>query len=231
MVNGSTEVTRGERVIDGRHKVTVIDTPGIDFKSGCEESFARQFKDICVKINCGINAFVFVLPYGKRLTENELFVLEMFREMFGAEYFYKYGLPVFTRGDDFETDPETEGKTWQEWLASLPDDSMEKKIMGYFENEPMLINNRKRDDNYKREKSRSLINLAEHVSREGTYGFPQFEEANMFFEIWKDFADFLKKLWRRFLALFSRSTLKTSNNSLYTQNKRIVMTFSINSPT
>ncbi|XP_059156669.1 uncharacterized protein LOC131941434 [Physella acuta] len=221
MKNGITDVKRETRLIDGKHNVQVIDTPGIDFKKGCDKTFAKQFKEICVRINSGINAFVFVLPYGKRLTEHELCVLQMLRKMFGDQYFYKYGLLVFTRGDDFETDDNTEGKTWQQWLTSLPEKSMEKKIMSYFENAPLLINNRTRDEDIKREQSRCLINVVERVSQTDRYGITQFEEVNDWFHWWRNFEDYLTKLWKTFAEIFSN--YKQNTSYLKDKNPKVVI--------
>ncbi|XP_059152002.1 uncharacterized protein LOC131938116 [Physella acuta] len=93
--------------------------------------------------NEGITAFVIVMKYGSRYTKLEKDTVERIQHVFGEEVFRKWGVLVFTHGDDFERDCQDKRWSFDDWyalqigdIASLFDD---------FGHRYVLFNNKAQD--------------------------------------------------------------------------------------
>ncbi|XP_059159853.1 GTPase IMAP family member 8-like [Physella acuta] len=80
-------------------QLQVID--GLDIVNCFKTSDCRPVEQ-CFTFTQSFSAFLIVIKFGQRFTEEERVVLEAARTIFGQDVFKKFGVCVFTHGDDFE---------------------------------------------------------------------------------------------------------------------------------
>ncbi|XP_059161576.1 GTPase IMAP family member 8-like [Physella acuta] len=80
-------------------QLQVID--GLDIVHCFKTSDCRPVEQ-CFTFTQSFSAFLIVIKFGQRFTEEERVVLEAARTIFGQDVFKKFGVCVFTHGDDFE---------------------------------------------------------------------------------------------------------------------------------
>ena len=90
----------GERQLEDRRKLLIIDTPGF-FDTETEKEKLVQEISCCVSLSSpGPHAFLFVISPG-RFTEEEVNTVEEFFKMFGSQV-ERYMIVVFTSADQLE---------------------------------------------------------------------------------------------------------------------------------
>ncbi|XP_059152003.1 uncharacterized protein LOC131938117 [Physella acuta] len=70
----------------------------------------------------GITAFVFVMKYGTRYTKQEKDAVDKIKRLFGEDVFRKWGVLVFTHGDNFDLDHEDEKMDFDAWCKEQQGD-------------------------------------------------------------------------------------------------------------
>ena len=92
----------------------------------------------------GYDAFLYVVKYGIRFTDEDVTVLEFLRETFGPDFVKNMCILILTCGDDFEADNEEEGKTFAEWCQNETGNF--GTLMQECGNRILLFNNRTKDN-------------------------------------------------------------------------------------
>ncbi|BFZ20007.1 hypothetical protein BsWGS_23046 [Bradybaena similaris] len=162
--------------------VSVVDAPGLmdtEIKEEKREERvgAEMFNAL---IMCGgeIDAFVLVLNYTARFTEEDRHTLEILKIIFGEHYF-KHLIVVLTHGDLFTGNMENAGtpnKSFDTWVKEQkgPFRQLFQDCDGRF----VLFNNREKDDVKMRAQRQKLIQLVKDLqTNNGKYTSQTFEDA------------------------------------------------------
>ena len=104
----------GTAIIEGR-TVNVVDGVRADNGGETFETMVRHSETAMELVSGGYTAFLVVLQYGIRFTQQEKTALDKIRYLFGDNIFREYGIIVMTRGDQFKYDAEEEGLTFGDW--------------------------------------------------------------------------------------------------------------------
>ncbi|BFZ20015.1 hypothetical protein BsWGS_23054 [Bradybaena similaris] len=163
-------------------EVYVVDPPGLmDTETAGEERKQRAGADMFeALIRCGgaIDAFVFVMCYSTRFTEEDRITLDILKIIFGEEYF-KHLIVVLTHGDLFTADMEheqTPNKSFDAWCKEQGGDF--RQLLKDCEGRFVLFNNRETDAGKMREQRQQLIQLVKNLQRNnGKYTSETFEDA------------------------------------------------------
>ncbi|BFZ20006.1 hypothetical protein BsWGS_23045 [Bradybaena similaris] len=180
-----TSVTKSVHSNTGRVgdiAVYMVDQPGLMDPETIKEEWAqRAGADMFEALMwCGgeIDAFVFVISYGTRFTEEDKKTLEILKSLFGENYF-NHLIVVLTRGDLFTDDMENEGtpnKSFESWLKEQ--DGPFKQLFQDCDGKCVLFNNREKDDVKILAQRKKLIQLVMDVQeKEGKYTSEAFEDA------------------------------------------------------
>ncbi|XP_059152038.1 uncharacterized protein LOC131938143 isoform X2 [Physella acuta] len=121
-IEGNLNMNVGTGMFDGR-LITAIDgkcigdaepdLPSIpSLKSAINKAIPRD----------GITAFVFVMKYGTRYTKQEKDAVERAKLLFGEYVFRKWGVLVFTHGDNFYLDHEDDKMDFNDWCEQQQGD-------------------------------------------------------------------------------------------------------------
>ncbi|BFZ20026.1 hypothetical protein BsWGS_23065 [Bradybaena similaris] len=162
--------------------VYMVDPPGLMDTETIEEEWAqRAGADMFEALMwCGgeVDAFVLVISYAARFTEEDKKTLEILKSLFGENYF-NHLIVVLTHGDLFTGNMENEGtpnKSFDAWLKEQkgPFRQLFQNCDGRF----VLFNNREKDDVKIFAQRKKLIQLVMDVrEKEGKYTSEAFEDA------------------------------------------------------
>lgn len=123
-----SSVTSEVKCCQGVYKdfvINIIDTPGLadtNFENSRVEEIEVVIENMKKSIGMspgGIHAFLFVVAFGNRFTQEDKCCLDTFRKIFGPGFLESNGIIVFTHGDIFEALMEDEGtpdKSFDEWF-------------------------------------------------------------------------------------------------------------------
>ncbi|BFZ20028.1 hypothetical protein BsWGS_23067 [Bradybaena similaris] len=162
--------------------VYVVDPPGLmDTETieelGAERAGADMFQALML---CGgeIDAFVLVIRYDTRFTEEDKKTLEILKIIFGENYF-KHLIVVLTRGDLFPGNMENEGtpnKSFNTWCDEQ--EGPFKQLLADCKRRFVLFNNREKDTEEMCAQRQKLIQLIKDVqTNNGKYTSETFEDA------------------------------------------------------
>ncbi|BFZ20027.1 hypothetical protein BsWGS_23066 [Bradybaena similaris] len=162
--------------------VSVVDAPGLmDTEIKVEEREERAGADMFkALIMCGgeIDAFVLVLNYTARFTDEDRDMLEILKIIFGEHYF-KHLIVVLTHGDSFVGDMENAGtpnKSFDTWVKEQKGPF--KQLFTDCKRRFILFNNREKDAVKMHAQRQKLIQLVKYLQRNnGKYTSETFEDA------------------------------------------------------
>ncbi|CAH1778901.1 unnamed protein product [Owenia fusiformis] len=103
-----TSVTKRSKSFECTNASTrykIIDTPGLTNIDGNENEIVNEIALSLQYADPGPHVFIIVAEYG-RVTEEDFRVYEKIRDLFGEKFLQKYGILLFTRGDDIKHDLE-----------------------------------------------------------------------------------------------------------------------------
>ncbi|KAH9524140.1 Immune-associated nucleotide-binding protein 9 [Bulinus truncatus] len=101
------------------YNITVIDTPGaaatteMNYLSKANTKYAEQLER-CVQFN-EIHAFILVMKFGIRFTEEEIYCVSLLKHIFGRDFIKRYCVLVMTYGDQFVE--KHKRITFEEWCS------------------------------------------------------------------------------------------------------------------
>lgn len=152
------------------YEINVIDSPGLadtnysDNKLEDIEKAVENMETALTKCRGSIHAFLFVIKFGNRFTQEEKDTLHYLRQIFGSNFFRNYGILVFTHGEHFKMameDEDTPTKTFGEWCrdqtGNLQDVMMECNFRC------VLFSNRAKNEHQQKKQLEQLIELAENI--------------------------------------------------------------------
>ncbi|KAH9498676.1 Immune-associated nucleotide-binding protein 10 [Bulinus truncatus] len=144
----------------------VVDTPGlIGTRNTPDEMLEIMFNamNLCSE---GFNAFVYVLAYGDRFTQEDKEILAFFKECFGEKFTEDFCVIVFTRGDSFDINMEEQEKpsNFRDWLKQQVEPPEFKELIDECQERVVLFYNVGVRYQTEREKSRSeLLQMAKEA--------------------------------------------------------------------
>ncbi|XP_059145874.1 uncharacterized protein LOC131932674 [Physella acuta] len=87
------------------------------------------------------------MKFGSRFTKEEVYAVELFKNIFGAEFITKHCILLYTYGDCFDTDPSIQGRkiSFDQWLKEQNDINL-VPFLNEINYRAILFNNRSKDD-------------------------------------------------------------------------------------
>lgn len=171
----TSEVKCSQRMC-GDYVVNVIDTPGLadtNFTENSVKEIEQLIENMKKAIRMspgGIHAFLFVVRFGNRFTEEDKRCLHIFKQIFGGNFMEDNGIIVFTHGDNFQEsmeNEETPNTTFDTWCRE------QGGVMGDLvtecNNRCVLFNNREKDEGAVQAQMEKLIELVERFANPYTF--------------------------------------------------------------
>ena len=116
----------------------------------------------------GYHAFLFVLTYPFRLTEEEKDVFIAVKRIFGGkDVISKYGILVITRGDDFERKNAQTGLTIEQWCRNQDNEAFQE-MLAEFGGRVVLLDNVTEDEAKQDAQVDRLLEVVESLPSGGT---------------------------------------------------------------
>ncbi|CAL1546727.1 unnamed protein product [Lymnaea stagnalis] len=158
----------------------VVDAPGVgDTRGTSEEALhmvAEKLADAITANPQGYHAFLLVLRYGVRFTEEDVNAITMLKRIFGASFVKKFCVLILTCGDIFEQDYQDTGTSFQDWCNEQT--GCFATIRDECDNRVLLFNNYERDPRKKERQLDELIAVVDKILLRGRrYTDHYFEKA------------------------------------------------------
>ncbi|KAH9491676.1 hypothetical protein Btru_031180 [Bulinus truncatus] len=121
----------------------VVDTPGLmGIRNTPHEVLEIMFNamNLCSE---GFNAFIYVLAYGDRFTQEDKDVLSLLKECFGDKFAKDFFVVVFTKGDSFDIHMEEQGNSnsFKDWLKNQAEPPEFKELIDECQKRVVLFYN------------------------------------------------------------------------------------------
>ncbi|CAG5122402.1 unnamed protein product [Candidula unifasciata] len=156
--------------------INVIDTPGLadtTFKNRRAEEMQVVIENMKQAIHMspgGIHAFLFVVSFSGRFTEEDRSCLDAFKQIFGPTFLEENGIIVFTHGDLFQgsmEEEETPDKSFKEWCREQTGPFGD--LMKECKYRCLLFNNSQRDSAGKQNQLKQLVEQVRVFERSYTH--------------------------------------------------------------
>ncbi|CAL1542377.1 unnamed protein product, partial [Lymnaea stagnalis] len=145
------------------HIIKVVDCPGVEYKCHWTEksfdSVVNALKDAITINPRGYPAFILVVRYGGRFTDEDQDVIDFLKNIFGDSFVKDFCILVLTCGDLFNWEVESEG--FQDWC---------NKQQGHFKelvkeccNRVVLFDNRTKDTSTQDAQLNALITVVDNL--------------------------------------------------------------------
>lgn len=157
----------------GRYTLVVIDGPGLgdtDLDKVVDvETAVRSIDAAMTMIPGGIDAFLFVIKFGMRFTEEERFVHNVLHRIFGSMYL-QHMIVIMTHGDTFEKAMKEEGRniSFKEWCLEQKGEfqKLHTDCNGRF----LLFNNIENDSEKKKAQIQQVVQFTESLRKQNRCG-------------------------------------------------------------
>ncbi|KAK0050020.1 AIG protein [Biomphalaria pfeifferi] len=159
-------------------KIKVVDGPGVgDTRLDKKEAV----KDILLKVATaistnpqGYHAFLLVLKYGARLTEEEQDAIQFLKKIFGEHFFNKFCVIVMTCGDNFRDD---DVKDFGKWVAAQTCAKFQA-LLKDCNSRIILFDNKTKDDIIKQDQLNQLLQIIYKLQKDNCrYSDEHFQSA------------------------------------------------------
>lgn len=164
-----------------RHIIKVVDGPGLDYHCGSEEMRDEKQADHLFKAmsmcDGGVDAFLLVVRFGWRFTQEEASCLETLKAIFGSDYL-QHVIIVVTGGDLFDSIIEEEEMniSFDEWCRRQSGSFCD--LIHSCGERCVLFNNREKDETKMLAQRKKLIDLTGAlIKMQGRYTSESFREA------------------------------------------------------
>lgn len=148
------------------YTLKVVDGPGlgdtrVDKVKDAERASKNMDKALALCAD-GVDAFVFVYKFGSKFTEEEMFVLNTLKKLFG-EKFFDHLVVVVTGGDQFQEAMEEEDRslTFQEWCGEQRGEF--EKLLEDCGMRVVLFNNREKEVEKKIAQKQQLVEIVDDL--------------------------------------------------------------------
>ncbi|KAK6962117.1 GIMAP protein [Biomphalaria glabrata] len=150
----------------------VMDTPGVMDTSKIADPIAalnliiKQMKDAVILNPKGYHAFLVVLKFGIRLTEEEVHSVKILKQIFGVNFLQKYCIIILTCGDNFHREVKVKGISFKKWRHEQ--DGFFKQLRLECQDRVVLFDNvTQRDTKVYKKQMRKLIHFVEKLNTDG----------------------------------------------------------------
>nr|KAI8745180.1 AIG Resistant factor [Biomphalaria glabrata] len=159
-------------------KIKVVDGPGVgDTRLDKKEAV----KDILLKVATavtmnpqGYHAFLLVLKYGARLTEEEQDAIQFLKKIFGERFFNKFCVIVMTCGDNFRDD---DVKDFGKWVSAQTCAKFQA-LLKDCNSRIILFDNKTKDDAIKQDQLNQLLQIIYKLQKDNCrYSDEHFQSA------------------------------------------------------
>ncbi|KAH9513892.1 Immune-associated nucleotide-binding protein 9 [Bulinus truncatus] len=159
--------------------IKVVDSPGV-----CETPYldqkavklaSRALKQAMLMNPVGYHAFLIVVKFGSRFTGEEQEAIKFLKGFFGANFVRDFCIIVMTAGDNFATEFEESGKSFQSWYQEQSGEM--GKLLAECENRMVLFDNNTKDQSIRENQINKLLNLVENLNGGKRYSDKNFEDA------------------------------------------------------
>jgi hypothetical protein len=159
--------------------IQVTDTPGLedtDLSKINDKMAAATNFDLALASCCGgVSAFILVMKYGFRLTEEETTTIDALKSIFGDQ-FLSHVIVVMTCGDSFDNDNEDNGQSFNEWCHKQK--GQFQQLYQDCDGRVVLFNNFEKDETKKKTQRQRVVELVERINKEhGRYTHKYFKKA------------------------------------------------------
>uniref|UniRef100_A0A2C9L9T8 AIG1-type G domain-containing protein n=1 Tax=Biomphalaria glabrata TaxID=6526 RepID=A0A2C9L9T8_BIOGL len=140
-------------------KIKVVDGPGVgDTRLDKKEAVKDILDKVATAISInpqGYHAFLLVLKYGARLTEEEQDAIQFLKKIFGERFFNKFCVIVMTCGDNFRDD-DVKASENGSLLKRVPNF---KHLLKDCNSRIILFDNKTKDDAIKQDQLNQLLQI------------------------------------------------------------------------
>ncbi|GFR98466.1 immune-associated nucleotide-binding protein 7 [Elysia marginata] len=171
-------------------EIKVVDLPGVkDTRYSLEKSIAllkNTMKEAMMISRVGYSAFLYVLKYPLRCTEDDMRDLEILEDLLKKDFAGKHGILVITGGDTFDSDRDDDADAdvdldddqfFEQWCEKQQGPF--RKLMEKCGDRVVLFDNVTKDKNKKCKQLDKLLMLVKMLKGcNGRYKDEDFEEAN-----------------------------------------------------
>ncbi|KAH9492483.1 hypothetical protein Btru_025941 [Bulinus truncatus] len=182
--DSSTSVTRDVQhgyVKYDKRKIKVVDCPGIGDTNNMDDVekatsyLIETMGDVVIKHPDGYHAFLFVVRYGGRFTDEDKRVISTLKSIFGAEIISQFSILLLTHGDIFYIQNK-KNKTFEDWCSEQ--DGVLKDLMKECGNRIVLFDNETKDEEKLDLQMKNLIKTIDNLQSRGMrYNHDYFQRA------------------------------------------------------
>ncbi|BFZ20001.1 hypothetical protein BsWGS_23040 [Bradybaena similaris] len=163
------------------YQLTVVDGPGLEDtdmeKVADRETAIVNMAHALGLCDGGVDAFLFVIKFGCRFTDEEILALEALKKIFGTDYM-KYVIVVVTGGDFFEEAMEENKRniTFDKWCQEQT--GAFRQLYYDCKGRVVLVNNFEKDEEKNNAQRHQIVQLTEDLKTlNGRYTFQSFRAA------------------------------------------------------
>ncbi|XP_059159888.1 uncharacterized protein LOC131943691 [Physella acuta] len=165
-----TDVIKAEQGSFNGRVLKVVNTPGVcDMRMSEEDSvkMVTEKMNDAIEINPdGYHAFIYVLKFGERFTEEDVNVLLILKNIFGSEFVNKFCILVLTCGDNFEKQVTNEtGETFKQWCDKQQ--GVFKQLLDECEGRVVLFDNFTKENEEIQKQKTDLIHVIDRMQSSG----------------------------------------------------------------
>ncbi|BFZ22160.1 hypothetical protein BsWGS_25199 [Bradybaena similaris] len=149
--------------------IKVVDTPGVGDTRLNPKGAVRLLMDTMqysISANPrGYHAFLLVVRFGGRFTEEDQGTILLLKKIFGPEFVKQFCILVLTCGDSFEHGSRVNGITFQQWCEQQEGNF--KTLVKECDNRVVLFDNVTEDPAKKNKQIENLLNVVDNLSSRG----------------------------------------------------------------
>ncbi|CAL1533459.1 unnamed protein product [Lymnaea stagnalis] len=148
--------------------IKVVDSPGFaDTDLNKENALLLTLEAMSYAIATnpmGYHAFLLVVKYGVRFTEEDKQVIDVMKNVFGEEFLHDFTILIVTNGDLYDPE-ETRMSSFPEWISQQ--EGPIKNLVEECRHRVILLDNKSKDTYKKKLQLEQLIGMIDQLSTEG----------------------------------------------------------------
>ncbi|GFN75649.1 immune-associated nucleotide-binding protein 9 [Plakobranchus ocellatus] len=151
--------------------IKVVDGPGVGDirwnKPDCLKLLREQMGKAMVINPHGYHAFLLVVRYGTRFTEEDKDTIELLKSLFGQDFVGKYCILAMTHGDNFQHNIESRpgGDTFPEWCSRQT--GIFQELLKECNNRIVLFDNTTQEEEKRDAQLDKLLEMVSHLQSQG----------------------------------------------------------------
>ncbi|KAI8761464.1 GTPase IMAP family member [Biomphalaria glabrata] len=154
--------------VDGRI-IKIVDGPGVgDTRMNTEDAIKLVMDQMTFAISAhphGFHAFLLVVKFGGRFTEEDRETINFLKKIFGESFVKDYCILVLTCGDNFQKESEDSGQTFEEWCDEQV--GIFQELLQECGWRALLFDNMTRDEEIKKAQVKQLFKMVDRLTFHG----------------------------------------------------------------